>query len=70
MSLGSRISRLERFRQPFASYVVRISKPPTKEELADLARANAERRPVAILPNKCATAKEWLASLVAEGIRR
>jgi hypothetical protein len=63
--LETRIAKLERVRGPTASYVVSVSDPPTSDELAELARARAEGRCVAILPHKCATAEEWLSKLAS-----
>jgi hypothetical protein len=42
-------------------YVVRLSKPPARQELLQLLAARLERRPIAIMPHKCATVDEWLA---------
>jgi hypothetical protein len=66
-SLETRIAKLERFRQPTASYVVSVSDPPTSDEQAELAQAKAEGRFVAILPHKCANAEEWLAKFASKG---
>jgi hypothetical protein len=42
------------------SYVVRLSEPPTLRERLQLLAARLERRPIVILPHKCATVDEWL----------
>ena len=42
-------------------YVVRVSDPPTPFEQLQLMSARLERRPVAIMPAKCATMDEWRA---------
>ena len=41
-------------------YVVRLSKPPTWHEQLQLVAACLERRPIAIMPHKCATMDEWV----------
>ena len=43
-----------------ASYVVRISDPPTANERLQLAAARILRRPIAVMPAKCLTAGEWI----------
>ena len=42
-------------------YVVRLSDPRTPGERLQLLAARLERRPIAIMPHKCATMEEWLA---------
>lgn len=42
-------------------YVVRVSKPPTLHEQLQLLPARLERRPIVILPHKCAGVHEWIA---------
>jgi len=42
-----------------AGYVVRLSHPPTDHEQLQLMAARLERRPIAIMPHKCATFDEW-----------
>ena len=41
-------------------YVIRLSRPPTQSEQLQLLAARLERRPVVIMPHKCATVQEWL----------
>ncbi len=41
-------------------YVVRLSKPPTTAERLQLLAARLERRPIAIMPHKCASVDEWM----------
>ena len=60
-ALESRIEKLEQHRKPKSSYVLRVSRPPKSDELAQIARARAEGRRHAIMPYCCATAAEWLA---------
>ena len=43
-----------------ASYVVRLSDLPTPAERLQLLAAQRERRPIAVMPIKCETIKEWL----------
>jgi len=43
------------------SYVVRLSEPPTSIEQLQLMAARLERRPIVIMPHKCATVDEWAA---------
>jgi hypothetical protein len=57
----TRIARLEQYRQLRSAYVMRVSQPPTAEELAAIEKAKAAGRRFALLPNKCATTEEWLA---------
>jgi len=40
--------------------VVRLSDPPTPTERLQLLAARLERRPIAIMPQKCASVDEWL----------
>jgi hypothetical protein len=42
-------------------YVVRLSDPPTPQERLQLLAARLQRRPIAIMPHKCATMDEWTA---------
>ena len=42
-------------------YVIRLSDPPTLSERFELFAARLERRPIAIMPHKCATMDEWAA---------
>jgi|GEM_PF-6148259 len=44
-----------------ATYVVRLSEPPTPNERLQLLAARLERRPIVIMPHKCATMDEWMA---------
>jgi hypothetical protein len=44
-----------------ASYVVRLSDPPTANERLQLAAARILRRPIAIMPAKCLSIGEWIA---------
>ena len=44
-----------------ASYVVRLSEPPTLNERLQLMAARLERRPIVIMPHKCKTVEEWAA---------
>ena len=41
-------------------YVVRLSRPPTLHERMQLMAAQLERRPIVILPPKCANMEEWM----------
>jgi hypothetical protein len=41
-------------------YVIRLSKPPTVAERLQLMAARLERRPIVIMPHKCASAEEWM----------
>ena len=47
--------------QTGGGYVVRLSKPPTLSERLQLMAAHLERRPIVILPHKCASVEEWIA---------
>jgi hypothetical protein len=42
------------------AYVLRLARPPTFQERLQLMAARLQRRPVVIMPHKCATADEWL----------
>lgn len=42
-------------------HVVRVSKPPTWHERLQLLAARLERRPIVIMPHKCASSDEWVA---------
>jgi hypothetical protein len=44
-----------------AGYVVRLSQPPTLQEQMQLMAARLERRPIVIMPHKCASVEEWMA---------
>ena len=44
-----------------SGHVVRISKPPARHELLQLLAARRERRPIVVMPHKCASMEEWLA---------
>ena len=44
-------------------YVIRVSRPPTRGEQLQLLAARLERRPIVIMPHKCARVDEWLATL-------
>lgn len=61
MSLQTRIAKLEHRQKPKGGYVLRVSRPPTSDELASIARAKAEGRRHAILPHRCDNVDEWLA---------
>jgi hypothetical protein len=41
-------------------YVIRLSEPPTLAEQLQLMAARLERRPIVIMPHKCASVEEWL----------
>jgi hypothetical protein len=41
-------------------YVIRLSKSPTLAERMQLVAARLERRPIVIMPHKCASVEEWL----------
>jgi hypothetical protein len=43
------------------SNVVRLSQPPTVQEQMQLMAARLERRPIVIMPRKCASVEEWMA---------
>ena len=60
-SIEGRISKLEQYRRPRASYVLHLSTPPLPDELAAIEQAKAEGRRFAVLPHTCASAEEWLA---------
>jgi hypothetical protein len=42
-------------------YVVRLSNPPTAHERLQLIAARLERRPIVVMPHKCASMQEWIA---------
>lgn len=67
--LEKRIARLEHYRRPKSGYVVRLSRPPTPDEQAQLARAKAEGRRHAIMPHRCATTADWLARYGTETLQ-
>ena len=48
-------------------YVVRLSKPPTLAERMQLVAARLERRPIVIMPHKCASMDEWLQQYALPG---
>jgi hypothetical protein len=60
-NLENRIAKLERVRGPKRSYVVHVSNPKTKAELAELASATEEGRRVIVAPWPVATVAEWVA---------
>lgn len=41
------------------AYVLRLARPPTFQERLQLMAARLQRRPVVIMPHKCATMDEW-----------
>jgi hypothetical protein len=45
---------------PRGGYVVRLSDPSKPSERLELMAAHLERRPIVIMPHKCATVEEWL----------
>jgi hypothetical protein len=49
------------------SYVIRVSNPKTKAELAELTAATAEGRKVAVMPHQVATSAEWIAKYGPNG---
>ena len=60
--LENRIVKLEKVRGPKPSYVIRVSDPMTKLELALLAAARADGRPVALVPHKwTGNSEDWAA---------
>jgi hypothetical protein len=42
------------------AYVLRPARPPTFQERLQLMAARLQRRPVVIMPHKCATMGEWM----------
>jgi hypothetical protein len=60
-NLENRIVKLELVSGPKRSYVVRVSNPKTKAELAELAAAAAEGRKVILAPHPVASLAEWVA---------
>ena len=48
-------------------YVVHLSDPPTPKEQLLLAACRLMRKPIAIMPKKCETVKEWVCRYVANG---
>jgi hypothetical protein len=42
------------------AYVLRIARPPTFQERLQLIAARLQRRPIVIMPHKCATIEEWI----------
>ena len=61
-NIENRIIKLESRRgAKRRTYVVHVSDHMTKKELAELAAARAEGRPVAIMPHACADWAEWVA---------
>jgi hypothetical protein len=60
--IAGRIVKLEQVRRPRSSYVLRLSSPPTLEELAAIEDAKSEGRRFAILPPVCTSVEEWLAT--------
>ncbi|MEY9592279.1 hypothetical protein ABIA06_004570 [Bradyrhizobium yuanmingense] len=69
MSLQTRIAKLEHRHKPKGRYVLRVSRPPTSDELASIACAKAEGRRHAILPHRCDTVDEWLARYGREALQ-
>ena len=59
--LENRIAKLELVRGPKRTYVIRVSNPKTKAELAELAAAEAEGRKVILAPHPVASLAEWVA---------
>jgi len=43
-----------------ASFVIRLSKPPTSDERLQLLASRLQGRPIALMPHKCKTVDEWL----------
>jgi hypothetical protein len=41
--------------------VIHLSDPPTVSEQLQLLAARLQRRPIAIVPHKCATVEDWMA---------
>jgi hypothetical protein len=60
--IAGRIARLEQYRRPRSSYVLRLSNPPTLEELAAIEGAKTEGRRFAIVPRTSDSVEEWLAN--------
>ena len=60
--IAGRIARLEQYRRPRSSHVLRLSKPPTLEELAAIEGAKSEGRRFANLPRTSDSVEEWLAN--------
>jgi hypothetical protein len=56
----NRIAKLEAHRGAKRSFVIRVSDPKTRAELAELAAAATENRNICVMPFKCATSAEWL----------
>ena len=70
-NLENRVVKLEQFRGPKRTYVVRVSDPMTKEGLAGLAAARAQGREVAIMPHKwTGSSEEWAAQARAAAAAR
>ena len=42
------------------AYVLRLARPPTFQERLQLMAARLQRRPIVIMPHKCANMNEWL----------
>ena len=55
--------------QTGGGYVVRLSKPPTPTERLQLIAARLERRPIVIMPHKCATFDQWLEQYALQGAK-
>ena len=65
-NIENRIVKLEAKRGAKRTFVVRVSDPMTKAELAQLAAAKAEGRKVAIVPHKATcSSEEWAAKAKA-----
>jgi hypothetical protein len=41
-------------------HIIRLSAPPAGQEILLLWAARLERRPIMVMPHKCATMAEWL----------
>jgi len=47
--------------KPTGGYVIRLSNSPTRGERLQLLAPRLERRPIVIMPHKCASVEEWMA---------
>jgi hypothetical protein len=63
------IRRVTANTQTGGGYVVRLSKPPTPTERLQLIAARLERRPIVIMPHKCATFDQWLEQYALQGAK-
>jgi hypothetical protein len=59
-NLARRLVKLEARRGAKRSYVIHVSNPKTKAELAELAAAAAKGRKVAVMPHPVASSAEWI----------